>query len=68
MDMLSLVISRVKRELPFSGAVRNEADVVCRGYCQQMDTHEPNATVREALLFSARLRQPTSVPDEEKVA
>lgn len=38
------------------------------GYCQQMDTHLPQTTVREALLFSARLRQPKEVPDEEKVA
>ncbi|KAL1743665.1 ABC-2 type transporter-domain-containing protein [Schizophyllum fasciatum] len=37
------------------------------GYCQQLDTHLPSATVREALLFSARLRQPASVPDAEKV-
>ncbi|KAI6145202.1 ABC-2 type transporter-domain-containing protein [Pisolithus tinctorius] len=38
------------------------------GYCQQMDTHLPEATVREALLFSAKLRQPESVPLEEKEA
>ncbi|RDX52640.1 pleiotropic drug resistance ABC transporter [Lentinus brumalis] len=38
------------------------------GYCQQMDTHQPNATVREALLFSASLRQPKEVPLEEKKA
>ncbi|KAF7984807.1 hypothetical protein HWV62_11820 [Athelia sp. TMB] len=38
------------------------------GYCQQMDTHEPTATVREALLFSAHLRQPASVPAAEKAA
>ena len=36
------------------------------GYCQQMDTHEPTSTVREAVLFSAVLRQPQSVPMEEK--
>ncbi|KAI0752733.1 pleiotropic drug resistance ABC transporter [Daedaleopsis nitida] len=36
------------------------------GYCQQVDTHLPTATVREALLFSANLRQPQSVPMEEK--
>jgi len=36
------------------------------GYCQQMDTHVPTTTVREALRFSARLRQPSSVPVSEK--
>ncbi|KAG2131012.1 ABC-2 type transporter-domain-containing protein [Suillus clintonianus] len=35
------------------------------GYCQQMDTHLPETTVREALLFSARLRQPESVSSAE---
>ncbi|KAG2357235.1 ABC-2 type transporter-domain-containing protein [Suillus spraguei] len=35
------------------------------GYCQQMDTHLPETTVREALLFSARLRQSESVPSAE---
>ncbi|KAK0449820.1 pleiotropic drug resistance ABC transporter [Desarmillaria tabescens] len=38
------------------------------GYCQQLDTHVPSATVREALLFSAKLRQPPSVPLVEKQA
>ncbi|VDC00110.1 unnamed protein product [Peniophora sp. CBMAI 1063] len=38
------------------------------GYCQQMDTHLAETTVREALLFSAKLRQPPEVPDSEKEA
>ncbi|KAG5716666.1 Brefeldin A resistance protein [Termitomyces sp. T112] len=38
------------------------------GYCQQMDTHTPTDTVREALRFSASLRQPASVPMAEKEA
>ncbi|CEP18981.1 hypothetical protein [Parasitella parasitica] len=38
------------------------------GYCEQMDVHNPNATVREALQFSAYLRQPASIPKEEKDA
>ncbi|CCM02003.1 uncharacterized protein FIBRA_04077 [Fibroporia radiculosa] len=38
------------------------------GYVQQMDTHLPTATVREALLFSAQLRQPASVSLAEKEA
>ncbi|KAG8216186.1 ABC-2 type transporter-domain-containing protein [Butyriboletus roseoflavus] len=38
------------------------------GYCQQTDTHLETMTVREALLFSAKLRQPFSVPATEKEA
>lgn len=38
------------------------------GYCEQMDVHNPNATVREALKFSAYLRQSADVPKEEKDA
>jgi ATP-binding cassette subfamily G (WHITE) protein 2 (SNQ2) len=38
------------------------------GYCQQMDTHVPTSTIREALLFSAKMRQPSSVPLAEKEA
>ncbi|KAJ3318348.1 hypothetical protein HDU76_000852 [Blyttiomyces sp. JEL0837] len=36
------------------------------GYCEQMDVHNRDATVREALRFSAYLRQPKSVPKKEK--
>ncbi|KZP03575.1 P-loop containing nucleoside triphosphate hydrolase protein [Athelia psychrophila] len=36
------------------------------GYCQQMDTHVPESTIRESLLFSARMRQPASVLEREK--
>ncbi|KAG1861109.1 ABC-2 type transporter-domain-containing protein [Suillus subalutaceus] len=35
------------------------------GYCQQMDTHLPQATVRETILASAHLRQSEFVPMEE---
>ncbi|KAJ6512946.1 pleiotropic drug resistance ABC transporter [Mycena sanguinolenta] len=38
------------------------------GYVEQLDTHAPMDTVREALLFSATLRQPASVPLAEKIA
>ncbi|KAK7047753.1 Multidrug resistance protein [Paramarasmius palmivorus] len=37
------------------------------GYVQQQDLHLQTSTVREALIFSARLRQPSTVPDREKV-
>jgi ATP-binding cassette subfamily G (WHITE) protein 2 (SNQ2) len=37
-------------------------------YAEQMDVHEPAQTVREALRFSADLRQPYDTPQEEKYA
>lgn len=38
------------------------------GYVQQQDLHLQTTTVREALNFSALLRQPAHVPREEKLA
>ncbi|GME76728.1 unnamed protein product [Ambrosiozyma monospora] len=38
------------------------------GYVQQQDLHIAELTVRESLIFAARLRRPSSVPDEEKIA
>ncbi|OBT81193.1 hypothetical protein VE02_10126 [Pseudogymnoascus sp. 03VT05] len=37
-------------------------------YAEQLDVHEPTQTVREALRFSADLRQPIDVPRSEKYA
>ena len=37
-------------------------------YAEQLDVHEPTQTVREALRFSASLRQPYEVPLKEKFA
>lgn len=37
------------------------------GYCEQLDVHEPLATVREALEFSALLRQSRDVSKDEKL-
>jgi len=36
------------------------------GFAEQMDVHEQTSTVREALRFSAKLRQPKEVPIQEK--
>ena len=36
------------------------------GFAEQSDVHEPTATVREALQFSALLRQPQEIPIKEK--
>ncbi|EGC34351.1 hypothetical protein DICPUDRAFT_153464 [Dictyostelium purpureum] len=38
------------------------------GYVEQMDVHNPCLTVREALRFSAKLRQEPNIPIEEKYA
>lgn len=38
------------------------------GYVQQQDLHLETATVREALRFSAALRQPATVSTEDKYA
>ncbi|KAK0564174.1 ATP-binding cassette transporter snq2 [Tilletia horrida] len=37
------------------------------GYAQQQDVHMAEATVREALIFSALLRQPAETPKQEKL-
>ncbi|POM65843.1 ATP-binding cassette (ABC) Superfamily [Phytophthora palmivora] len=39
----------------------------CTGYCEQMDIHSESATIREALVFSAMLRQSASVSTKEKL-
>ncbi|KAI9314324.1 ABC-2 type transporter-domain-containing protein [Dichotomocladium elegans] len=36
------------------------------GYCEQMDIHQPAVTVREAMRFSAYLRQDKDIPQSEK--
>ena len=36
------------------------------GFAEQADIHEPTATVRESLRFSARLRRPQNIPIKEK--
>lgn len=38
------------------------------GFCEQMDLHDGTATIREALEFSAILRQDRAVPRQEKLA
>ncbi|KAH9182035.1 hypothetical protein AeNC1_015990 [Aphanomyces euteiches] len=40
----------------------------CTGYCEQMDIHCESATFREALTFSAMLRQLNEIPTATKLA
>ncbi|KAL9088373.1 MAG: hypothetical protein Q9159_003147 [Coniocarpon cinnabarinum] len=38
------------------------------GFCEQMDIHDDSATIREALEFSALLRQDRNIPRKEKLS
>ncbi|KAK7431315.1 ATP-binding cassette transporter snq2 [Neonectria magnoliae] len=38
------------------------------GFCEQRDIHEGSSTIREALEFSALLRQESHIPRDEKIA
>ncbi|KAI8969248.1 ABC-2 type transporter-domain-containing protein [Mycotypha africana] len=59
-------IGKVEGEIFLNGeALMNDFERIT-GYCEQMDIHQPAVTVREALCFSAQLRQPADVPIEEK--
>jgi ABC-type multidrug transport system ATPase subunit len=60
---------RMDGEIYVNGALKDSRSFSrIAAYCEQMDIHSETTTVREALLFSARLRQPYNVPDEVKVS
>ncbi|KAJ5784024.1 uncharacterized protein N7518_009701 [Penicillium psychrosexuale] len=54
-------------EILVDGKPRNDSFQRKTGYAQQQDLHLNTSTVREALTFSALLRQPAHVPRQEKV-
>ncbi|ODV58732.1 pleiotropic drug resistance family ABC transporter [Ascoidea rubescens DSM 1968] len=49
-----------------NGHLRDKSFQRLTGYVQQQDLHLTSSTVREALRFSAYLRQPYNIPKEEK--
>jgi ATP-binding cassette, subfamily G (WHITE), member 2, PDR len=51
-----------------NGQPRNAGFQRKTGYAQQQDLHLSTSTVREALTFSALLRQPETIPYDLKVA
>ncbi|KAI9151610.1 ABC transporter CDR4 [Paramyrothecium foliicola] len=55
-------------EMLVDGSPRDMSFQRKTGYVQQQDLHLQTSTVREALNFSALLRQPADVPKEEKLA
>ncbi|PGH03298.1 hypothetical protein GX51_04168 [Blastomyces parvus] len=58
----------VSGEMLVDGQPRDESFQRKTGYIMQQDLHAATTTVREALNFSALLRQPASVPRAEKLA
>jgi len=58
----------VSGEFLVNGQYRDTGFQRKTGYVQQQDLHLATTTVREALTFSALLRQPRTTPDAEKIA
>jgi hypothetical protein len=54
-------------EMLVDGRPRDVSFARKTGYCQQQDLHLETSTVREALQFSALLRQSADVPRKEKI-
>jgi ABC-type multidrug transport system ATPase subunit len=58
----------ISGEMLVDGLQRDESFQRKTGYVQQQDLHLETTTVREALNFSALLRQPAHIPRKEKLA
>ncbi|KAE8982200.1 ABC transporter G family member 31 [Phytophthora rubi] len=59
---------KIRGKILLNGHPANDLAVRrCTGYCEQMDIHSESATIREALVFSAMLRQNASIPLKEKM-
>ncbi|KAK1943395.1 ABC transporter G family member 36 [Phytophthora citrophthora] len=57
----------IKGNIYLNGHVANDLAIRrATVYCEQMDIHSEASTMREALTFSAFLRQDSSVPDRKK--
>ncbi|KAJ2232407.1 ATP-binding cassette transporter snq2 [Coemansia sp. RSA 1722] len=60
-------IGKLEGEMLMNGAPQPRSFRRITGYCEQLDVHNPHATVRESLRFSAALRQPDTVSESEKM-
>ena len=58
----------VSGQILVDGRLRDPGFQRKTGYVQQQDLHLATATIREALIFSAILRQPRATSHAEKVA
>lgn len=70
LDVLAdrVTIGVVSGEMLIDGRLRDDSFQRKTGYVQQLDLHLETSTVREALVFSAILRQPATIPRQEKIA
>jgi len=70
LDVLAtrVTIGVVTGEMLVDGRLRDQSFQRKTGYVQQQDLHLSTSTVREALRFSALLRQPAHIPRQEKLA
>ncbi|KAJ2796081.1 ATP-binding cassette transporter snq2, partial [Coemansia guatemalensis] len=59
-------IGKLEGEMLMNGAEQPPSFRRITGYCEQLDVHNPHATVREALRFSAALRRSPSVSAHER--
>ncbi|KAJ5954284.1 hypothetical protein N7501_008563 [Penicillium viridicatum] len=59
---------RMTGDILLGGSPLSSAFARSCGFCMQQDIHEALTTVREALQFSALLRQPAEAPRSEKLA
>lgn len=70
LDVLAsrVTVGKVSGEIFVNGVICGEKSFQRKiGYARQQDLHLETSTVREALIFSALLRQPASVPKAEKL-
>lgn len=58
----------IEGDVRISGFPKNQETFArISGYCEQTDIHSPQVTVRESLIYSAFLRLPKEVNNEEKM-
>ncbi|KAK4410533.1 ABC transporter G family member 42, partial [Sesamum angolense] len=59
----------IEGDIRISGFPKNQETFArISGYCEQNDIHSPQVTIRESLIYSAFLRLPKEVSDEQKMA
>ncbi|KAJ5511411.1 CDR ABC transporter [Penicillium expansum] len=70
LDVLAdrVTIGIVSGQMLIDGRLRDDSFQRKTGYVQQQDLHLETSTVREALVFSALLRQPATIPRQENIA